>query len=80
MDGIYRTINLKRMNLPLTTWPFTLTVFQSNQQSLGLNKNNFILEIYSLHDSDIFHLLTTKMIISLYKLIHSNGNEAHIVN
>lgn len=71
MDGVYKTITLKRMNLPVTTWRFTLTVCQINQQSLGLNKNNAITEIYSsTRDSDIFHPLTTKMNIPFYKHIY----------
>lgn len=80
MDGVYRAINLRRMNLPLTTWQFTLTVCQINQQSLGLNKNNAITEIYSSTHDSIFHPLTSKMNIPLYKQIHGcgNGSEAHV--
>lgn len=67
------------MNLPLTTWRFTLTVCQINQQSLGLNKDNAITELYSSTHDSIFHPLTTKMNIPLYKHRHrrGNGSEAH---
>ena len=78
-----RTISFKRVNLPLTTWLFTLTVCEMDQRPLGPNKNSSIMEIYSsTHDSDIFHPLTPKGSIPVYKHIHihTSGSEAHVGN
>lgn len=47
MDGIYKTINEKGMNLPPTTWLFTSTTCQINRQPFGPHKNNCFTEIYS---------------------------------